>query len=307
MDKKVLQFIEFFIGIVILVILIYRTGIKDIYSTVIQANLLYVALSFLVLFITLLLGALNIKIFIDYLGYQSSFRVIGYYLFNWVISQAFPFRVSSISLIALLTRDNIKLKDCAAATFVDRITTFGVLFSLAAVSLLYFFRTRSIYLYIIFFVVFLIAASIFTFSGRSERILIALFKKFKSGHLTGFTLSSKTIAKNKLLMMTNIMITLVKHVFQALVPYIIFLGFNVKVNFIEFFLISILIITIASLPITTSGLGIRELSAVALYSKLMGIDTVIITSTYLIFLSLKYIMSMFLLLGHLARYLYLHR
>jgi len=307
--KKIIYVIGFLIGLAILIFLIYDVGIGSVYGAILSANIYYVILAFLILTLVLFLGGLNIVLFAICLGHKRRpFEIISTYILNWVVSQVVPIRISSLSLLLLLKKSKIKIKDGVAIILVDKIITLTALLALTAIGLFYFFPTNSVIKYPILFVILLLFITVLTLSARSERFLLSMLNSLKissfvANNLEGFSLASKKIMRYKRLIIFNTLITFVKLLITALITYTIFLGFGAKANVFEFLLISIVVSALASLPITNAGLGVRELSAVVLYAQLMGIDRTVIASTYLIFLFLKYVFSIvFLIIYSLVKF-----
>jgi len=118
-----------------------------------------------------------------------------------------------------------------------------------------------------------------------------IFRKY-SGRFKGF---SKTLSyffrREKKLIAINVFLTTIKFLFSAILFYFLFLSFNVEVNIFNIFIINILATIASFIPITISGLGIREGASVYFYN-LIGIPSQISLSVLLIFLVLKYLQTL---------------
>ncbi|GEM_PF-4888613 len=300
--KKILSIIEFIFGLIILFVLIRKIGLKNITDTIADVSWLYVLIGGIIVIIVLILGGWNIKILSACLGYRTKARkIIEKYILCWVIGQAFPVRIFSLSLVLLLKKEKIRLKDGIAITLVDKIITFIVMFLLVIIGVAHFFKIGNILFYGMFFSLFIAVLGVFTFSSRWENALMRVLARFKIKKIKGFSSAAKKVVRCKKEIILNAVLTLIRIFIIAIVPYIILLGLHRYANIFEFFLISVMISTLASLPISAAGLGIREVGAVTLYSSLMHLDPVVITSTYLIFLVLKYALAITFLAGHLIK------
>lgn len=297
MNKKVTAIIEFFIGIVILCVLIIKIGIKKIIVILSNADPLYIFYALILLIIVLVMGGINIYLLLKILKPKiRSNDIIFAYLKNWVLSQILPFRVSGISMVIILKMIKIKIKDSIAVILVDKIITFIIMFLLGFIGIIYFIPQKNILIYAILFLLIIIILGFITFSKKSDKIISFLSNKIKLKGISGFSKKSNIIIKSKNVITINIALTLVKLIFTAIIPYIIITGYNIHPNIIQFLFISILVSIISSIPITNAGLGIRETSAVALFAIFMDIDKVVIAGTYLLFLLIKYAFSLLFIL-----------
>ncbi len=298
MSSRILKVVQLILGLVILGFLVFHVGLVEVYEVLFQIRVEYILLAFIFLVIVHFLAGVNIKLLAGALGYTTSlYELTISCVYSWVVGLLIPLRVSSLSLIVLLKKSNIQTKDSIAITFVDKLLTFIVLFVFVAVGLLYYFPQYAVVKYIFFFLVFIVAFAVATFSIYAESKLVLVGRWFGIKDLEGFASAAKKIVLKKKAIIANTLVTVLRLCIIALIPYTLFLNFNVAVNFSEFVLISAIITAISSLPLTTAGLGVREFSAVGLYTTLMHIDPVIITSTYLAFMIIKYVAALgFLLL-----------
>ena len=83
----------------------------------------------------------------------------------------------------------------------------------------------------------------------------------------------------------------------ALSIYILFKSLNHELNFFIILSISVIIIIISSIPITLNGFGLREGSAIILYS-LFNIPGEVVLSSYLINTTIGYLIGIFILFNN---------
>ena len=85
----------------------------------------------------------------------------------------------------------------------------------------------------------------------------------------------------------NFLVTIVKLFVLGVFYYFIFLSFGARLDYISVILIANIVMIISLIPISLSGLGIRESSAVFLYS-LIGAPTEVTLATYILANVLNY-------------------
>jgi len=96
------------------------------------------------------------------------------------------------------------------------------------------------------------------------------------------------ITKHKKAAAVNFLITILKLMGSNFCIFIIFYALYPKIGFVDVFLISSIISAITMLPVTISGLGLREVSAVFFYG-LIGVPAEITLAVHLIYLALRYV------------------
>ena len=299
MNKRILKILELLLGAVILFYLIYKLGAKKVYETILLIDPNYLILPYILQIIVILIGAFNIYLFVKFFRYKKlRFQsVLIVYLYNLVIGMVFPIRSVGIPLIVLLNKLKIKMKHSIAITFVDKIITFVILLLFTLVGILYFSSySYNLLIYSTLLLIITILLGIFLFTKKLQNRIINLFERLNLPSIRGFSESSKKLIKSKKNIIVNSILTFIKLLISSIIPYIILLGLDIHPPLLQFSLIAIVITVISSFPISIGGLGIREVGATALFSYFMGLDSVLITSAYIIFLFIRYSFAIIFLL-----------
>ena len=114
----------------------------------------------------------------------------------------------------------------------------------------------------------------------------------------GFSKSLLYLLKSKKkILILNYLITLLKWLISSIFICLIFMALDVKISIIYIFLISAVSQLISIIPITLSGLGIREVSSVYLYS-LINVEPAKVISISLIMLLFNYLTASIVLLKY---------
>ncbi len=264
------------IGIFLLVYLIYKIGLISLFNTIKYANLFYI-----------LLGLILTPVFILPLGYkwykilklQGFTNINFYYIMKLYYIGAFygfitPARAGSLIRAYYLKEKTKKgLIECASSIVIERILDLLTIFSIAFVGSLIFLNKSDVNvtsLLIISFITLLIL--IFIFMRKSRGIFILSFiynyllpKNIREKADTSLNQFYDSLPKlRKLIFIFSLTIlTWVGLYFQT---YIFAIAFHINVPFHIFMTFSSIGTIIATLPISISGLGTRELTLITLFS-----------------------------------------
>lgn len=108
----------------------------------------------------------------------------------------------------------------------------------------------------------------------------------------GFGRLFRNYARNPKILITNLIITAIRNFIIAMIVWLSFLSIspNLDLGVFFVFVITSTISVISMMPVTISGLGLRESLAVLFYGAIY-IRTDIIVSAYLFLLILKYVIA----------------
>jgi len=281
--------IKAFISFIILAFLVYKIGAGSIYDAFSKFGWIWVLPILFVQFIIVFMEGLGIKILLDHITNKRFCRLIRYYFLCWALGSFIPGKMGQLLIIPLLKDDGISVGQSTAVLIMDKLITFLVLSIMTIMALLIFFPfVSSKYLIVIIVVGFII--SLFLFLSNTGRMFI------KNYILRKYSILFKGFHKNLIKLMLkypfsiflNTALTLAKMILSALILYMIFVAFHYPIGFYEIFFITPVGMIVSLIPIGLNGLGIRELSVVALYGYL-GVPSNIVISTYFIYLLISYI------------------
>lgn len=284
------------VGIIILSLLIYKIGLENIFNTLKNFNLLFLPLIIIVLIISYILAGINIWVLIKPYKKISILKPIKYVFFTLFYSSFTPGKIADFFMIFYLKKNKLSVSKSTIITIFDKIISLilksllgivGAIFILKKFDLL----TLGVPIIMIFLLIFL-------FIFLSSRKLRDLIKKFilrkYSKIFKGFSKDlKKYIKNNKKELFYNLLITLVKTIFETALLYLLFLSFGQSINFIKILLIFSLlsIISFIAFPIGISGFGIREALGIIMYSTI-NVDPAIVFSSYMIRLLLIYVINL---------------
>lgn len=292
MKKIYWNFLRLVFGILLLVILFYKLGFAGIYKAISDMNIVQIMIALLISILSIILSAINIKILLLFPDFKIDYKdLIKICSLSWAVGLFFPGRFGEFSIIPLLKKKGLDLEMSATISFIDKLITFLVLSMLTVLAVfiyLPFNQAFNIFIIVLLIVTFKIII-FFTYKGR-KLILSLLPKKMRvkfilfSGFLDDF------INHGKALILLNFLFTIVKQFVIGFIMYLMLLSFGIDFPFINTLLIISAITIISLIPISISGLGIRESTAVFLFS-LAGVNEITVGAIFTILLILRYVIG----------------
>jgi len=290
MNKKF--FLRTVISMIILFLLFYKVGFLEIQNTLSNANFLFLILMILVYIPIYILGIFNLFVLFGDMKFRD---LVKPYLLSWSLGMFVPGKFGELSIFYFLKKKK-KLNDSVPVFLLDKLISFVVYILFVIIGFLFFKELLGLdYLYQVLLIcaVILALVLIFILWDKPKKILekYVLRKYFKYFSGTFDNLKSYFSSYfNRLII--NFLLTIVRLVFTAFVVYLGFLAMDptLNVNLIYIMVITSIISLVSLIPITLSGLGLRELLAVFLYG-LIGIDAGVIFGAYVLLLIVRYVMG----------------
>ena len=287
--KRIWDIFRIFIGISILSLLILKIGASEVLVSISSMNL-YIVL--LVLFSSLFiyfLASIKIKILIGGLGEEiSAVDSFKYYLPAYALGLLTPGKVGNLSLLYFFKKNKISYGKTLAVLVLDKLITYIILSVIAIYGFFIFFELDIALKVTFYLLLFLIILS-FLIKSKKARGLIQDFilgkyaEKFK-----GFYRNLGFLIKNrKARVALNFSLTFGQWILGAFVKYQMFLYFDIHVSFFAVLVINSVGAILTMLPVSISGLGITESSAVYLFYKI-GVAPAITGGIFLFVTFMRY-------------------
>ncbi len=285
---KISTIIKIALGLVVLGLIFLNVGLNSIFAAFSTMNLFFLP-AIILLFITgLLMGAYNLKIFSDAIGIKIKFKeMLNYYLSSWAFGLVVPGKVGEFSFV-YLAKKHMTIGQGMAISVLDKITTVISLCVLAFFGFFIFFDfQKALYLTGITSAI-VIAGLAFLLSSPGRKIIRKLLGKYGE-MFSGFSKNLKLMLfERKKAVTINFIITFLKWGITAILTYLTFLSFGITVSPLIILTISASVMLLSLIPVTMSGLGIKEGAAVFLYG-LIGVPAAITISVHLIMLFMNYV------------------
>ncbi len=303
--KKIKLILKIAISATLLFILFSKVGINEPLSLLKNVDFGILLIIFILSIIVFFIGSLNLKILANKLNKQIGiWRLFSYYTTSNSIGNLLPGKFGDLSILYFLKKDGLKIGESSALYILDKTISLALLLLASLVGMFIFIEPLGVeiitllfaLLLILFFFLF-VYKKIFIFA---RKILGTYLQKFD-----GFQSTIKIYLKHgKKEIFYNFILTVFRLLLSALVILLAFKSIDpdIKIRFIHVVIIYALTTIISLLPISLSGLGIRESMAVILYSYI-NVSPQLSLSAYLLLLIFKVFFTalfiiMYFIVGH---------
>ncbi len=260
--------LKLLIGVAFLGYILNRIGLTELIHALSSMDLFYFLFAILTFLILLAIGAFNLYILFRGIRFKLPFiKLLKYSLLSWSIGMFVPGKLGEFSLAYFLKKRRLGFGKSIAVMVCDKVIT---LFTLAILSVLGFFlflsAEQALYLSEVFILLFL--GYIFLIVSNFGRSLLkSLIPKKFLDNLQNFSSTLFFLWRhNKEIIFLNIILTFIKWSLSGFFYYLLFLSFGIKLDFIIVYLFTAMITVISLVPVSFSGLGVRESSIVFLYN-----------------------------------------
>ena len=297
MNKKIWTLLKIIVTITAIYFLVYKTGFENIINAIKTISIPFLIIAALIHLVYLTVGAENIRAFIQAISKKISFKKSWeYYAKSWAWGMIIPGKMGDLSLIYYLKKEKIGYSQGLAVSVLVKIASFFVLGLFSAIGLFMFVKQPYSYLILIAYFFGLAVTIILLMSKKFFTMLGNVFKKY-SKQIESFGKSVKMGLQHKKYFFSGLGLTILRWIVDGCTNYAIFLGFGISIPFYYVVIISALSSLIAMIPITISGLGIREGTKTYFYS-LVGVPVGIAAGVAVIYIILLYLFTaVFLIFG----------
>ena len=277
------------ISLLILGLFFYYVGIEKIYLTITSINLIYIFPILILQILALIAGGFCISILIIPLNKKiSSIKIIKYYMLSWTLGLIAPGKLGELSLLYFLKRIDVPLGKGTFILFIDKTITMGSIFLISTYGLFLFFDKIIAIKSLIFFLIILLSLIGIFISDTGRYLIKKIILRKHSIKFEGFSKTMKTYFKHKKrYLLLNALTTLTRYFLISFIIKLLFLSFGETVAITTVIIITMLIVLLSMIPITFSGIGLREASAVFLYG-VVGIKADIVAAVYVIIFIINY-------------------
>ncbi|MFA5858331.1 MAG: lysylphosphatidylglycerol synthase transmembrane domain-containing protein [Elusimicrobiota bacterium] len=282
--------LRFAIGLVLILFLLYKLGIPNILAAVKTFNYLYfIPIVFIQIFFFAITG-FNLKYIISPLKNISYPKCFSIGLYMWAARNILPANFGDLTLLYFLKKENVDIGPSTAVFLIDKTTALILGFIICTgTALIYFDIPTAMRILTFAFLAFLILG-ILLFTPAIRRIVKTLLGPIGQ-RFTGFFAAYKNyFITHTGIVLINLGINLLRWIISSLPIYFALRGIGIELSFITTFLVNSGVAVIALIPLSISGLGIREVSASILFSKI-GFDAGKIASGYLVLLVFNYLLT----------------
>jgi len=292
MNQKVSKTLKISLSIVLLLFLIFKIGPKELLDSIIVIPPIIILLFSLNYIISIIFGTTNIKILADTIKKISFKNMLKYYFISWSIGMVSPGKMGEFSILFFLKKnEDIGYGKSLAVSLMDKLMTVITLIIVSSFAIPMIFPDTNLFI-IILLLIFFIFSLMFVLNSKKIRELIKKYVlnkysvKFEKFHLT-----FKSIIKlHKLRIILNFLITLIKWFSTAFFTYLALIIMGQHITLFTVFVIACITMLVSAIPISLSGLGVKEITFVGLMAK-YGISGEIALSLSVLSLAIAYVIA----------------
>jgi len=290
--NRILSFIfRLLVSLIILVIVFNIVNIREVASLLKKLNVYVLLVAFVLTLLNFIFAGISFKVLLSPFGVKPSlFLMVKYLLYVWAVRNFLPSNIGDLSLVYFLHLEKLSSTNGIVIFFLDKLSSLIVGIILAVPSIYIFsIRFRLTAILPILSITFLVAILLLFFLRRYNLVeKCNFFNPIASKIKMFITTLSFYLKRNALILVLVLFLTFTRWVLSALPVYYIFSYFGYTVSFMKVLSINALIVALSLLPITISGLGIREASAVFFYEK-VGLPVDVVFTAFLLSLFIGYL------------------
>ena len=289
MNKKVMFLLKLVVGISILGFLLYMVGFQKIIGTILTVNYVALIIVFLTIILNNIIGPWNILVLSNKLKKISFLTMLKYYILSWSLGLFVLGKIGEFSIIYFLRKEGLSTGEAFVVSILDKFITFVTLVIISIFGFFLFFEfnvaIRLILVLILIIILFLFF--MITNLGRNliKKYILRKYAYLFQGFFKTFSLFFK---KYYYALLLNFILTIIKWIIMTIGMWALFWGFGQTLSFIDVLLVFSIGTIVSLIPISVSGLGIRESAFVFLFAKL-GVSAEVTASVALIILVLNYV------------------
>lgn len=294
MKKHFFLALRVLFGVILLGLLIKKVELNRITAIISEIDIYLFIAALMVYYANFVIGGFNLFLLLNPLKKNIGFiDAAKYYMTSWSIGLCIPGKIGEFSIIYFLQKHNITIGEGFIITIIDKLFSVLILILMASFGLFLFFD-KIISIKIILLLIFLIAVFIVVIISNSGRRLIRKYILRKYAALfKGFSRTLfKYLKKEKKILLVVLLLTILKLVVASWGISLFFRSLGIYASVYNIILITSIITIISLIPISISGLGLREVSAAYLY-PLIGINQNVTISAYLIILVINYLTALY--------------
>lgn len=302
--SKILKYLPI-IGLIIFIILLYNIGILNVIEEFKKVNIIFIIISFFFMIPSIYLKGLKWNI-LTY-TFSKKIKTVKYILF-WLIgfhiSLITPGKMGDLARGAYIAKEEkISIGKGLSTVIVDRVIDVVSIAIIAVLTTLLFFREymSSIFFYYALLITLgLIAGTAIIFSKKATKKLLKPIYKFLipkrikekfSIHFSEFYQGIGKLLKNKRKLTISTFLTFGAWIMVFLQYYFLSLALNLNLTFLFLAFMSSLMLILQILPISFSGIGVRDAIFIFLLGSAYSVIPSIAVSFSLLILFSDYMLS----------------
>src|SRR3989344_1646301 len=290
--SKILFIFKIVIGVLILLVLIYKLDFGKVLINLKQFPVMGTVLFATGYFASVLTNAWSFFILLgDRPKHLNFLSFLKSYWLSFSIGQFSPGRSGELSIVTLLKKQDIPFGKTSATFVLHKLSTLITLLVFSALILLIYFKSLYYLFMITILFLLILIALMFLIQNYKVRLFVRKFILRKYADLlTGFHDNLQLIIKKKRSFLLSLIINSSRIFYGALIVIITLYFFSINTPLLLVAGIISISLFITFIPISFSGLGIKESAVVFLFDYL-GYDAAIIGTVFIVMTSINLLMN----------------
>ncbi len=284
MRRSIATSLKLLFGLLLLGLLINAIGFGEFIAAMRTVALPIFFLSFLVEPLVQLFGGLIYKVLLIPMNHHIT---VLYAVRSASVAYAMGFlspgRVSELSIIIPLREKGVPYGPGLAIAILDKIAAFIFLGVMGSLGILYFVGVSEFVIVATAALTITMIAYWFFGSYKIEDLMKTKVLKSKSDHIEGFAQTIRDyFGKHRMYLAAAVVLKALKWTMSYVAIYIIFLSMGYDLNIFAISLIFSAVVLISTVPITFSGIGVKEGAGALMYSAFLGVPPAIASNAMLL-------------------------
>ena len=249
--------------------LINKISLIAVVNAMKATNLVYVPIILFFFFTSFVIKAWNYRLLTKPIANIPFLPLFKTSIFSWATGMFAPGKIGEFSAIYFLKKQGVPLGPATAISILDKLITTSLLSAVAVVALFFNLKKSQLALEILVIAAGSIVVIVLTLLNHTLRGFARkhILRKYET-NFVGFSKFLLNYGKNNLhLMIFNYGLAFVWLIVSTVIVWLGLASVGVYTSLVTLFFINTVSIIVSIIPITLGGLGVRELTAVALFQQ----------------------------------------
>jgi len=286
--ETIVTIARYFIGLALLALLVWRLGWGNLASAFQQANLFYIP-GLIAIFVAVLLlnGVALYILLLPVIPTITCRESIVYYLYAWTIGCFLPSNIGQFSIVYFWHKRGLPTGSGLAIALLNKLGSLLWVAVLGISGVFLFLPARQATPSVLIFIGLCILFMFFLVARPGRAFIRFIFKHF-AGWFPGFYTSiDQYFAVHRRSLLTSYLVVLCVWLVMGLNTLVVFKMFGIHISFWNVVTVNAIVQLFALIPVSIAGIGLREGSAVFLYS-LMGLPAATVGAAQIMLLFITY-------------------
>lgn len=299
MKKWHLFALKFFISIALITLVIYKVGLRNIYSILSTINTWQIFLFLITFPIAWLFAAINLNLLLKPTCKKVPLLQLCYVkIKSWCTGQLSLGRTGEYSLVYFLHKYGVTIAESTVIFVLDNGITLALMLMLSIAGFFIFLPFHDAAVFTLVSIIICGVAALLILHKKGRALITRFILRRFAYKFEGFgSFIRNYFRHHKANLAANIAVSAIKHLVASYTYYLLIISFNEYATFMSVTIILATAMVLTLIPLSLSGLGIKEYSSVFMFS-LIGVSAATILSIQLIYLFITYCTTFIVVLAY---------